>query len=287
MIRCYPRLLLVALLATACFYFIAAEQTETREWPSSGITRIDAGTENGAITVRACVDTGIKALITRSCRGSDRADAEKHLADIIVTDSTHGGALFLQADMPDVSARSYGAEFDIAAPAATVLDLETSNGAVRIVGMTADVTARTSNGAMETANTVGAINLRTSNGAVTLTSTTGSAAIVTTNGRVTAAPHQGSLDARTSNGVVDCDLVRLDSTDVATLHSSNGRVTVLLPEDVSVSFDAATSNGRVRVEGFSVNYTLNDVAHKRGTIGAGRATLTIDTSNGDVTIVPR
>lgn len=276
----------MALLAAACFY-IPAEQTETREWPSSGITRIDAGTENGAITVRARADTGIKALITRSCRGADRADAEKHLADILVTDSTHGGTLFLRADLPNVSARSYGAEFDIVAPAATALDLETSNGAVRIVGMNADVTARTSNGAMEVANSVGAINLNTSNGAVTLTSTVGAAVVVTTNGRVTAAPHEGSIDARTTNGAVDCDLARFDTTDAATLRSDNGRVTVSLPAGVSVSFDAATSNGSVRVEGFSVNYTLDDAAHKRGTIGTGRATLTIDTSNGDVTIRPR
>jgi hypothetical protein len=282
----YRLLLLAVLLAAACYY-VPAEQTETREWSSTGITRIVAGTENGAISVSARADTGIQALITRSCRGADREDAEKHLADIVITDSTHGGTLFLQADMPNWNARSYGADFDIAAPAATALDLTTSNGAVRIVGIVADITARTSNGAMEAANCAGAISMSTSNGAVTLTSTTGAAVIVTTNGRVTAAPHQGSIDARTTNGAMDCDLARFDTTDAATLHSSNGRVTVSLPADASVSFDAASSNGRVRVEGFSVNYTLNDVAHRRGTIGSGRATLNITTSNGDVTIRPR
>ena len=48
-----------------------------------------------------------------------------------------------------------------------------------------------------------------------------------------------------------------------------------------------TSNGTIRISGFTVNYTLDDAGHKRGNIGAGRATLTITTGNGDVTVRPR
>jgi len=48
-----------------------------------------------------------------------------------------------------------------------------------------------------------------------------------------------------------------------------------------------TSNGTIRISGFTVNYTLDDAGHKRGNIGAGRATLTITTGNGDGTVRPR
>jgi hypothetical protein len=277
---------LAVLLAAGC-YFTRAEQTETRTWPSTGITGFNAHTENGAVTVNARADTGITALITRSCLGSNHDDAVTHIADIRVTDSTRNGTVFLVAEMPHTSTRNYECEYDISTPAATALILETSNGAVGVTGITGDVTARTSNGAVSVTNTAGAIDLQTSNGAVTLTGTAGPATIITSSGRITAAPHRGYINAQTSNGAIDCDLARFDTTDAAVLYTSNGRVTVSLPADASVTFDAKTSNGTIRISGFTANFTLDDAGHKHGTIGTGRATLTITTSNGDVTVRPR
>jgi len=67
-------------------------------------------------------------------------------------------------------------------------------------------------------------------------------------------------------------------------------VTLLLPADVSCTFDASTSNGEVTVvaSGFgSVNYTLSERTHKAGTIGSGASTVNIETSNASVTIRAR
>jgi len=280
-------LILAVLMAASCFYLYRAEKTDTKDWLSTGISRFNAQTENGAITVLAQAAAGIEADITRSCMGTSHAEAEKHLDDIVLSDSVGGSDVFLRADLPGASARNYNCEFDVRTPAACAQNLSTTNGAVTVNGISADVNLETSNGAVTLSGVAGAIHAQTTNGAVTLTGTSGPAVVVTTNGQVTLAPHEGSIDARTSSGAIDCDLIRFDTFDTAVLHTSNGRVMVSLPSDVSVTFDAATSNGEVGVEGFTVNYTLNDHSHKRGSIGGGKATLNIVTSNGQVTIRPR
>ena len=110
---------------------------------------------------------------------------------------------------------------------------------------------------------------------------------MTSNGRVSVTSHQGSISVNSSNGALDCDLSRFDLTDVAVLHTSHGRVNVTLPADVSVSFDATTDHGSVEVQDFPVDYTLSEPTHKRGTIGSGLASLTIETTSGNVVISRR
>jgi DUF4097 and DUF4098 domain-containing protein YvlB len=254
MIKQFSFLFLVAMLMSCANgdYDYQLEVTETRMWPTTGISQIAATAENGNITVSATTDDSITAEITKKCMGQDSLDAQEHIDDIVVSDYISGGQLNIDADMPDDENRSYAASFDINTLAATSLDLNTVNGTLSLADMIAD------------------------------------AELTTTNGAVTVQNHQGSVDAQTTNGEIDCDLVLLDATESVVLLTVNGEAILSLPSDVSAKFDATTTNGTVTVSGFSaVNYTIDESNHKAGTIGAGDAIITITVTNGNITISAR
>jgi hypothetical protein len=280
-------LLPIAMLFVGCANVNTAGVEDNRNWSSTNVALFRAETENGAITINTWTNPEIAAKITKSCRGSSESEAGSHLKDIVVTESTVGDVLFLRADVPSSNSRSYTCEFAVSVPTNMSQRLFTKNGAVKIGGIIGDINIETTNGAVTITNTIGAITLQTSNGAVTLNNNAGPASVVTSNGRVSVTSHQGSIIVNSSNGVIDCDLSRFDLSDVAVLRTSHGRVSVTLPADVSVAFDASTDHGSVEVRDFPVNYTLSDPTHKRGTISSGLAALTIETTSGNVVISRR
>jgi hypothetical protein len=244
--------LLGILLVAGCVYNYRAETPETKTWPAAGISAIDLRVENGALKATGRPDTVITALITKSCRGSSQADAEAHLADIVTGDSTSGTKLWLYSDFPMNALRNYTTQYDVTCPPATALHFVTVNGAIEIDSMS------------------------------------GATVAAATNGAVAALAHDGSIAVEAVNGAVDCDVVRLDSAEVATLHAANGRVTLRLPADASFTFDIQTTNGTANVTGFTgATYTTNEARHKVGTVGTGLAVVTLRSENGNVNIETR
>ncbi|MBM3314659.1 DUF4097 domain-containing protein [candidate division WOR-3 bacterium] len=147
--------------------------------------------------------------------------------------------------------------------------VSTGNGGVTLSGMTAGA------------------DVSTSSGKVTADGTEGDLHVTTTNGDVTLRVHRGSAAISTTNGDVECDLSLLEPTGRLTINTTNGTVTVLLPADVSASVEATTTNGDVLVSGFQFQYEEQTATHIKGRIGSGAATVTIETTNGDVSIRPR
>lgn len=229
-------------------------RTETRTWPSAGINLISATTVNGEIIVSAVQDTLITAVITRSCTGSDSLDAEEHIDDIEITENVAGGELSLEADMPDTSDRDYRADFDFTTPADKYLDITTLNGDISLYDMTAG------------------------------------ANMVLTNGGITTENMQGSVAGTIVNGAIYCDMEEFGANETILLTTTNGMVTLLLPQDVRTAFDVSTTNGEITITGFSsITYTINELNHKVGTLGVGstNATINITVVNGDIVIEAR
>jgi len=243
-------LLFGALLVAGCVvYNIQADLPNTKTWPATGVTTIDVRADNGAITVRASADTVVSATVTKSCKGTNHADAEAHLADITTGDSMSGTALYLWGKVPAPNTRSYNTEYAITASAANLLRIETANGAVNLDSMA------------------------------------GTTVVIAANGAVGAVGHSGSISVEAANGAIDCDLAALDTAEAAALHSSNGRVTIYLPAAASFAFDITTSNGNANVIGFAgASYSLNEAKHKVGIVGSGAAAVSLRSENGNVNI---
>lgn len=251
--NCRVSFLLAALLVAGCaFYGQWAEEPKTKTWPAAHVRALDVDLEDGAVTVTGRGDTAVTAVILRRCKGTVQKEAAYHLKDITVTDSTAGETLFLREHSPTPNYRYSAANIDISAPAATVLDISTSDGTV------------------------------------TLSDTRGSAQVTAANGAITATEHQGSLVAYAVNGAIRADFARLTREGNVSLHSQNGAVTLSLPAMASVAFVARSGNGTVQVEGFSnVHYTRDESGYKTGSIGAGSAKVDVSSDNGAVIIRAR
>jgi DUF4097 and DUF4098 domain-containing protein YvlB len=119
---------------------------------------------------------------------------------------------------------------------------------------------------------------------VQLVNTRGPATLATTDGAVAAQVHSGGLAAGTTNGRIDCDLAELGATEACALSTTNGYVTLLLPDDVSATIDATTTAGTITIHDFTVRYDQQTSTHVHGQIGSGASDITISTTNGDIVV---
>ncbi len=259
------RFLPVTLLAVACLYTYKLEVPETHTYAAAGISRLRATTRNGAISVTASQDSVIIDSVVKHAYGRDKADAEQALANVVYSDTIVGDELRVEAEMPSGS-RPYGASFFVTAPNSLDLSLTTTNGDVAVTGM------------------VGSISASTTNGDIELSGTDGTASVSTTNGRLNAKVHSGPLYGGTTNGAVDCDLAALGAAENVGLATTNGAVTLLLPDDVSAVIDITNTNGLITIYDFTVIYESQTEHHLRGRIGSGASSITVTTTNGDVTV---
>ena len=262
------RLLPILLLAAACLYTYKLEVPETHTYAAAGITRLDAKTQNGAISVTASQDTIITIYVVKHAYGRDKAGAEEAVENVVYGDTVVGDELRVKAEMPSGS-RPYGASFTITTPDSTDLSLATTNGDVSVTNTVGDVTASTTNGSVE------------------LDSTTGLASVSTTNGSLNVKVHSGAFYGATTNGAIDCDLAGLRVTEEVGLATTNGKVTLWLPDDVSAVIEATNTNGFITIYDFTVTYETQTEHHLRARIGSGASSITITTTNGDVVVSRR
>ncbi|MEO0020127.1 MAG: DUF4097 family beta strand repeat-containing protein [candidate division WOR-3 bacterium] len=252
----------------ACLYTSKVEDSQTFTRPASTFTSLTLDTRNGAITATANTDTLASVKVTRYAYGRNKTDATNQLNGITITDTVSAGNWSLTANFPAVT-KPMGALMAADVPANTRLNILTSNGDVTVSGIAAP------------------ISVATSNGDVILTGTSGDAEISTSNAKVIVQVHSGGIDINTSNGEIDCDLSFLPATSGAELATSNGKVTLRLPPDVSAYITATTSNGTVVITGYQVHYDENTQKHIKARIGSGASPITITTSNGDIVIQNR
>ncbi len=103
------------------------------------------------------------------------------------------------------------------------------------------------------------------------------------NGRITLGDIDGSVSATTSNGDITV-AGRLEPESQARLRTSSGDVEVTLVNTPGVWLDAETSTGEINSV---VPITITGRSHNdrlTGSIGDGSSSLTIRTSDGDITI---
>ena len=95
--------------------------------------------------------------------------------------------------------------------------------------------------------------------------------------------HAGNIEGSTENGEIECDMYGFPSEGELTMSSTNGKITLRMPSQISTDFTVSCVNGSVTVAGFPIiDYTRNDPKRKEGTIGDGGASVTISTVNGNI-----
>ena len=223
------------------------QHCEVREstLPAGPLT-VDAG-QNGGVTVEAWDRNEI--LVRAIVRGSARDDARARAIAGQVQVNSGGGRVY--ATGPDLERREWwSVSYRINVPRKNDLDLSATNGGITIVGVSGNLRFDTTNGGVRLQDVGGRVNGETRN---------------------------GGLDVRLGGSRWEGD-----GLDVAT---SNGGVTLSIPEGYNAELETRTVNGGLRID-FPVTVT-GELNSRRGittTLGSGGAPIRARTTNGGVKI---
>ena len=211
-----------------------------------GPLNVDAG-QNGGVSVEAWdrKEIRVRAIVRGSARDEARA---KSIAGQVQVQSG-GGRVY--ATGPDLERREWwSVSYRINVPRNNDLDLSATNGGITIVGVN------------------GTLRFDTTNGGVRLQDVAG---------RVTGETRNGGLDVRLVGSRWEGD-----GLDVET---SNGGVTLSIPDGYNAELETRTVNGGLRID-FPIT-VQGELSSRRGistTLGSGGPPVRVRTTNGGVKI---
>ena len=251
----FPALAIALLSSVACEIDFVPRAEAREEWKKT--YTVEAAAElaiengNGTITVRPGTGPDIEIVATRIAKaGSDDA-AKKLLSDTAIQDSSSGSRVSLssRANRINLGGTQYQVNYEVRAPKGVALNLSASNGTIDVTDWEGRVEMSATNGSLEGRGLSGAVEAETTNGKIDI---------------ALASLHEGGVKLETTNGRVLIELPR-DAKGRVIAHVTNGGISV-----DNLNVEASPSNSRRRYEG-----TLN---------GGGNATVSIDTTNGAITV---
>jgi DUF4097 and DUF4098 domain-containing protein YvlB len=153
-----------------------AEESESKDFSSSQMTKVEVKNINGSIKSSVWNDESIHVLFEKWATGNTEQEAEANIDDIVifVSEDAVSGLLSIDVDIPINVEVDHGCNITLKLPSSLSLDLESINGAIEIQDTKAEATLKTVNGAIAVKN------------------------------------HNGELIASTSNGTIDADIVLPD-----------------------------------------------------------------------------
>lgn len=223
------------------------QHCEVREsTTAAGPLNVDAG-QNGGIVVEGWDQAGIRvrAAVHAAARSSARA---KEIADQVQV-QVGGGRVY--ATGPNLDRREWwSVSYRINVPRHNDLDLRANNGGINIAGVNGNMRFETVNGGVRLEDIGGRVNGETRNGGLNV-----------------------SLSGDRWDG---------EGLDVQT---SNGGVTLRLPENYNAELETRTVNGGLSIDfPLTVQGELNSRRGINATLGAGGPVVRVRTTNGGVRV---
>lgn len=213
----------------------------------AGLLTVDGG-QNGSIVVEAWDrnEIRVRAVVRGQARTAERA---REIAGSVQVQSGGGR---VSASGPDSGRREWwSVSYRINVPRKNDLDLNASNGGITITGVTGNLKFDTTNGGVRLTDLGGRVSGSTRNGGLTV-----------------------SLTGSRWDG---------EGIDVET---SNGGVTVAVPDGYNAALDASTTNGGMSID-FPITVQGNLTGRRTNiqtTLGSGGPEVRVRTTNGGVRI---
>ena len=214
----------------------------------AGPLAVDAG-DNGGITVEAWDrnEIRVRAIVRGAARSEDRA---KQIADSVQVQSGGGRVSASGPDRDGDRREWWSVSYRINVPRKSDLELTAHNGGITITGVNGNLRFDTTNGGVRLTDLAGRVNGSTRNGGLTV-----------------------NLGGNKWDG---------EGIDVET---SNGGVTVAVPEGYNAQLETRTINGGFRSD---IPLTIQgELSSRRGVsaqLGTGGPTVRVRTTNGGLKI---
>ena len=216
------------------------------------ITVVEVISRNGSVIVTNGENEDINIKATYKVRAESQSAAQARLEALSTAITSNDGVLRIEAKFPSTTISNESIAYEVSLPK----------------GM--DVVVRTSNGGIKVVDVTGALRLDTSNGTIEVLG------------------HDGprEITAKTSNGRIIVDAFPVEREGVYDLRTSNGAVTVTVPEEIGVKVQASTSNGSINLGPGQWTISGGEISSKNVSAqrGDGALELRIATSNGNVRI---
>jgi hypothetical protein len=261
-----------------------AEDTETHRFtpPRGGALRVDNA--NGRTRVVGEDRDDIEVNIRKVARAESQEGASSLLASTRLEAREEAGVLVLAFDIPGRWNRKGWVDVEVRSPRGLRVDVLAANGRVCVQGLRSAVRCKSSNGTIRIEDVIGDISVATSNAKVSTLCTCGRLRARSSNGKIELEEHRGSVDASTSNGMIHCDLDELGSEGVI-LATSNGRISLDLPDEVDGDVDIRVDNGVIRTAREVAGSSGEDRRGRvKGTLGRGGAPIRLRASNGTISV---
>jgi hypothetical protein len=261
-----------------------AETNETLRFaaPSDGAIRVDNA--NGCSVVIGEDRDDIEILAHKAARAGTAEEA-KQLAEAIRVNAREdaAGVLDVEVELPGRWTHRGRADLEIHAPRHIRVQVTASNGRVCLSGIRAAVRLHSSNGPVQVEDVIGDVEVHTSNAKVRTHCTCGKLVARSSNGKIDLEEHRGSVDAATSNGTIRCSLEELGKEGVV-LVTSNGRISLELPQEVDGDVDIRVDNGLIRAMREFHHSARERAGRLKGTLGRGGVPIRLRASNGTVSL---
>jgi DUF4097 and DUF4098 domain-containing protein YvlB len=259
------------------------QQTDTTVTVRPGM-RLDIDNFGGGISVKTWSQNAVRVQAEHSSR--ERVEVDASMSSVTVRASSRRGA-------PST------VDYTITAPAWMELSLHGTYTDIEVDGTQAPVTAETVNGEVKVRGGTGQVSLKSVQGQVTLDGAKGHIDVGTVNEGVTLRNVSGDISVETVTGDVTLEGIESASVEVSTTNgdlqydgtikdagrysftTTNGDVTVSVPERANLSVTVSTFNGDFD-SSFPVSVTSTHKHRFSFTIGSGSARLEIETFNGDI-----
>ncbi len=261
---------------------VYAQREDRRDIPVRLAPVVVVDTFNGRISVTAGSESDVSVRVTSRGSGSDQGEADRDLANVVVSIASAAGRVTIAARRSDqpISLGDSGSDVEIFVPPGSNLQLRTSNGRIEAANTTGSILARASNGAITTRGGRD-IDIDTSNGPVSVNLARGDVRVRTSNGALDInAADDAIVNAETSNAPLS-----FSGSLAPGRHSfatTNADLTLTMPGDAAFTIDGTTSNGRVQTDFPRLEVTDTDIG---GTAGISSVTnIRATTSNGDLAV---
>ena len=256
--------------------------TLTLPAPAAGIMRIDNA--NGRTRVLGEDRDDVEIQVRKAARAESEEQAAALVEEIRVLHREDGaGALEIEVDIPGRWNRRGRADLDVHVPRGTRVSVTAANGRICLSGLRAAVRLHSSNGPVQVSDVIGDVEIHTSNAKVHTDCTCGKLLARSSNGKIELEDHRGSVDAATSNGTIRCELEDLGK-EGCVLVTSNGRISLTLPEDVDGDVDIRVDNGMIRSARDIVSAARERTGRLKGTLGRGGVPIRLRASNGTINL---
>jgi hypothetical protein len=268
--------------------FASAQSDWQKSYPINAKPSLSFSTGDAAVEVTSC--GGCKEIRIR-VQWNDRNPSDYNLTEVQTGDHVNF-ELREKGRMHIVMGVHHEPRVFVETPSSIDLEGRTSDGSLKVAGLSGSVQLQTSDGSVDVTDVSGAVRLKASDGSIQMHNITGTLESRSSDGQVSIDGQFTGLQVHTSDGSLD--LTMADGTKLATasrIESSDGRVMIHVPRTLAADLEVHTGDGHIQcdlplvMDGYDSKG--NSGHNLRGRFNGGGVPLSIRTNDGNVKIASK